>query len=322
MIMMDILKNCNLCNRHCLVDRTQGQTGFCGQTDQIMAARAALHHWEEPCISGTKGSGAVFFSGCSLQCVFCQNHDIALGDKGRPISIQRLSEIFLMLQEQGAHNINLVTGTHFIPQIVLALTLAKKQGLSIPVVYNTGSYETKEALQMLEGLVDIYLPDLKYYHPDVSMRYAHTPDYFTQATAAISEMYRQVGKPVFAGKDGSLTDNSDMTHLSENALLSKGVIVRHLLLPGQLEDSKKILSYLSGTYGDNIFISLMSQYTPMLQSTQLAHYPELTRKISGEEYDALIEYALSLNLENVFIQDGEAADESFIPPFDFEGLLS
>ena len=342
MITMDMLKKCNLCNRHCLVDRTSGQTGYCGQTDQIMAARAALHYWEEPCISGTRGSGAVFFSGCSLRCVFCQNHDIALGTKGKTLSTEQLAEAFLALQEKGAHNINLVTGTHFIPQIVQALTLAKNQGLSIPIVYNTGSYETKEALQMLEGLVDIYLPDLKYFDPAVSMRYAHTSDYFSHASSAIAEMFRQVGAPSFlissSGASSlsgdhateetsgllekSVADATDMTYLSENAILSKGVIVRHLLLPGQAADSKKILSYLARTYGDSIFISLMNQYTPMLQFLDIHAYPELSRRVSEKEYDSLVDYALSLGLENVFIQDGEAADESFIPPFDFEGLLS
>ena len=342
MITMDMLKKCNLCNRHCLVDRTSGQTGYCGQTDQIMAARAALHYWEEPCISGTRGSGAVFFSGCSLRCVFCQNHDIALGTKGKPLSTEQLAETFLALQEKGAHNINLVTGTHFIPQIVQALTLAQNQGLSIPIVYNTGSYETKEALQMLEGLVDIYLPDLKYFDPAVSMRYAHTSDYFSHASSAIAEMFRQVGAPSFmipssgasslSGNhaieetsgllEKSAADATDMTYLSENAILSKGVIVRHLLLPGQAADSKKILSYLARTYGDSIFISLMNQYTPMLQFLDIHAYPELSRRVSEKEYDSLVDYALSLGLENVFIQDGEAADESFIPPFDFEGLLS
>lgn len=299
----NLMKDCTLCPRMCHADRTAGKIGYCGQTGEIMAARAALHFWEEPCVSGTKGSGTVFFSGCNLKCVFCQNHSIAVGDTGKAISGQRLAEIFLNLQEKGAHNINLVTPTHFIPQIVIALDLAKQQGLSIPIVYNTGSYENVSSLRLLDGLVDVYLPDLKYFSPELSLRFSHASDYFEKATAAIEEMYRQVGTPDFTQDDPML--------------LKKGMIVRHLLLPGQTKDSKKILRYLYETYGDKIYISIMNQYTPLPHVT---HIPELNRLVTPEEYEKVLNFALRLGIQNGFYQEGLTARESFIPPFDGEGL--
>ncbi len=296
------MRDCVLCPRRCHVDRLLGQTGYCGQTSAITAARAALHFWEEPCLSGDKGSGAVFFSGCNLRCVFCQNHDIALGRAGQTISPERLTEIFLELQAKGAHNINLVTPTHFIPQIAAALTAARQQGLSVPVVYNTGSYEEPDSLRLLDGLVDIYLPDLKYISSELSRRFSHAPDYFDKAAAALAEMYRQTGTPVF----------------DENqALLQRGMIVRHLVLPGQTKDSKKILRYLYETYGDNIYISIMNQYTPLPHA---ADDPELNRRVSADEYDRVLRFAKRLGISNGFQQEGSAAAESFIPAFDGEGL--
>ena len=244
----DVMSDCVLCPRACHVNRLSGQTGYCGQTAELMAARASLHYWEEPCISGTSGSGTVFFSGCNLRCVFCQNHNIALGKAGRVITPKHLVEIFLQLQEQGANNINLVTPTHFLPQIAIALEQAKHQGLHLPIVYNTGSYESVDALRHLEGLVDIYLPDLKYLSAELSAAYSHAPDYFEIACAAIAEMYRQVGDPVIC---------------ADTSLMQRGIIVRHLLLPGQTKDSKKILRYLHETYGEHIYISIMNQYTPL-----------------------------------------------------------
>ncbi|MCR5717388.1 MAG: radical SAM protein [Lachnospiraceae bacterium] len=318
---LSALADCTLCGRLCHVDRLHGESGYCGQTATLRAARAALHFWEEPCISGTGGSGAVFFSGCSMRCVFCQNHDIALGTRGMEISSERLSEIFLELQAQGAHNINLVTPTHFIPQIVIALTRAKSQGLTLPIVYNTGSLETIDALKMLDGLIDVYLPDLKYYSPEISTRYANAPHYFTQATAAIAEMYRQVGAPKFVplpGSDGAEHSGSDDADLSESGLMQRGMIVRHLLLPGCSEDSKQILRYLYETYHDRIYISIMNQYTPLSIPPE---FPELTRKVRRKEYDKIVDYAILLGIEQAFIQDGETAKESFIPEFGFQGLL-
>lgn len=290
-----------LCPRACKANRLAGARGFCGETSEIKVARAALHFWEEPCISGEAGSGAVFFSGCPLKCVFCQNSSIAAGETGKVISGERLCEIFLELQEKGANNINLVTPTHFVPQIVDALKAAKKQGLQIPIVYNTGSYEQVDTLKRLEGLVDIYLPDLKYVDKDLSLRYSHAADYFSVASAAIAEMVRQVGEPVFDGE----------------GMMKRGVIVRHLVLPGCTEDSKAVVRYLYETYHDRIFLSIMNQFTPL---KQLKEYPELNRKVTADEYDGVVDYAIDLGVENGFIQEGETAEESFIPAFDLEGV--
>lgn len=320
------MSDCSLCPRACHVNRTEKKTGYCGQTDEIMVARAALHMWEEPCISGTNGSGAVFFSGCNMRCVFCQNYDIAHGQNGKKISVERLAEIFLELQSKGAHNINLVTPTHYVPQIADALCLAKDNGLALPIVYNTGSYEKVETLKMLDGLVDIYLPDLKYYSASISKCYSNAPDYFAVAAAAIAEMYRQVKSPVFElpAVDHSLSSDispapyeDTLQDISEFSLMKKGVIVRHLLLPDCAEDSRLIIRYLYETYGNNIYISIMNQYTPL---SHVSAIPSLNRRISEEEYDALIDYALSLGIENAFIQEGGTASESFIPPFDCEGV--
>ena len=297
-----IMSDCVLCPRVCHADRLHGHVGYCGQTADLMAARASLHYWEEPCISGTSGSGTVFFSGCNLRCVFCQNYNIALGKAGRVISPEHLVQIFLQLQEQGANNINLVTPTHFLPQIVIALKQAKKQGLSVPIVYNTGSYESPEALRHLEGLVDIYLPDLKYFSPELSAAYSHAPDYFEAACAAIAEMYRQVGDPVLNPDTG---------------LMQRGMIVRHLLLPGQTKDSKRILRYLHETYGDYIYISIMNQYTPL---PQVADIETLNRTVTPEEYDRVLRFAERIGIEQGFRQEGTAASESFIPEFDERGL--
>ncbi len=297
-----LLTNCIMCPRECGVNRLTGATGYCGVGAELIVARAALHLWEEPCISGTTGSGTVFFGGCNLKCLFCQNHAIAIGDCGKTISIERLSEIFLELQKKGAANINLVTPTHFVAQIRDALILAKAQGLTLPIVYNTGGYEKPETLKLLEGLVDIYLPDFKYYSGALSAAYSQAPNYFTHACQALQEMYRQVGSPCFDPGTG---------------LMQRGIIVRHLLLPGQTKDSKKILRYLFETYGNRIYISIMNQYTPL---PHVAHLPELNRPVTADEYDRVVNFALRLGIENAFIQEGETATESFIPPFDLEGV--
>ncbi len=302
-----MMRDCTLCPRQCHADRLSGTPGFCRQGMEITAARAALHFWEEPCISGSSGSGAVFFSGCSLQCVFCQNHSIALGRTGRTLSQERLSRIFLELQEKGAANINLVTAGHFVPQICLALEQAREWGLSIPVVYNSSGYEEVSSLRLLEGLVDIYLPDLKYRSSSLSARYSHAPDYFEKAAPAISEMFRQVKRPVFDPDSG---------------LMKRGVIVRHLLLPGETGDSKKILRYLHDTYGNDIYVSIMNQYTPL---EHLAELPDpdrsrLQRTVTPEEYERVLDFAEKIGIENGFRQEGGTAAESFIPAFDGEGL--
>nr|WP_294658305.1 radical SAM protein [uncultured Blautia sp.] len=296
-----MLKDCHLCPRNCGVDRLAGQKGFCGVDAGIMVARAALHMWEEPCISGKEGSGAVFFSGCSLGCVFCQNRTISKGQSGKVITVERLAELFLDLQGQKANNINLVTAGHFLPQVREALILAKEQGLTIPVVYNSSGYEKAEMLRYLDGLVDIYLPDLKYLEADLAGKYSHAKDYPEVAMKALEEMVRQVGTPEF----------------DERGMMKKGVIVRHLLLPGHVRNSKKVLEYLYGTYGDQIYISLMNQYTPM---PAMKDDPQLSRKVTDREYDRLLDHAISLGVTNCFIQEGETAKESFIPEFNGEGI--
>lgn len=296
-----LYEDCTLCPRNCHADRTAGNTGFCGMSHTVQVARASLHMWEEPCISGVKGSGTVFFSGCNLKCVFCQNHSIALGHKGREVSVQKLADLYLMLQDKGAHNINLVTPSHYAPGIRDSLLLAKKQGLSLPVVYNTGGYDSLSALALLDGLVDIYLPDFKYVSSAVSGRYSHASDYFTVAKASLAEMHRQVGAPLFDGD-----------------LLRRGIIVRHLILPGCTADSKEVIRYLYETYGNEIYISIMNQYTPL---PHVEAYPELNRKVTQEEYDEVVDFAIDLGVEQGFIQEGDTASESFIPDFDFTGLL-
>lgn len=296
------LNHCTLCPRKCGVNRLSGQTGYCGATQEVYAGRAALHFWEEPCLSHTHGSGTVFFSHCTLGCVYCQNQQISQQRCGYAISLPRLSQIFLELQAQGAHNINLVTPTHYVPQIRLAVDQAKTNGFHLPIVYNTSGYELPETIRSLENTVDIFLPDLKYLDEEVASRYSHAANYPHFAKLALEQMVRQTGPCVF----------------SEEGLLEKGVVVRHLLLPGQLATSKKIVRYLYSTYGDDIYLSLMSQYTPVVYIPQ---YPELNRKVSRREYESLLDFALRLGVKNCYIQEGEAASESFIPSFDGQGLF-
>ena len=332
--------NCNLCPRNCFVDRDNGKTGYCGQTDKLYVARADLHMWEEPCISGKEGSGTVFFCGCTLRCIFCQNHQIALGKEetgekiGKEVSIFRLKDIFLELQKKGANNINLVTGTHFVPQIIRALDLARGQGLWLPIVYNSSGYESVETIRMLEGYVDVYLPDLKYVNQELGRKYSHAPDYFEKASAAIEEMVRQIGELKFVpeglgnvewniGQKNAafpgigIAEYQKRSEQGESLIMTRGVIVRHLLLPGCLEDSKRVIHYLLERYGERIFISMMNQYTPL---PHVADYPELMNRVTAEEYEQLIDYALECGIENGFVQDGDAAQESFIPEFDGKGV--
>jgi len=304
---------CKLCPRDCNVNREQGQQGYCGMTKELRIARVAPHFWEEPCISGTKGSGTVFFSGCNLRCVYCQNHKIAAGKLGAAYTIRELAEAFLKLQAEGCHNINLVTPSHYIPWIKEALQEAK---LSIPVVYNTSSYECVEALRTLEGLVDIYLADLKYLDKDLAKRYSHAADYPDTAKAAIEEMVRQVGGVTYEiSTPGATTLRTDAVEYPDGALMKRGVVVRHLLLPGQVEEAKRVLRYLYETYGDRIAVSILNQYTPL---SHVAAYPELNRKVTEEEYEEVVEYAIDLGIGHGFLQEGQAASESFIPEFSSE----
>ena len=298
---------CTLCPRACHADRTEGQKGRCHVDAQIRVARAALHMWEEPCLSGRSGSGAVFFSGCALGCIFCQNREIASGKAGLVISEARLEEIFLELQEKGANNINLVTAGHYVPQVVRALACAKSQGLRIPIVYNSSGYEKAEGLRQLEGLIDIYLPDLKYLTPELAAAYSHAPDYPQYAMEAIAEMVRQQPQAEFMPEDRT----------EASPIMRRGVIVRHLLLPGHVREAKKVVGYLHETYGDQIYISMMNQYTPMSEKFV---DPNLNRRVTKREYERLLDYAAEIGVENGFYQEGATADESFIPEFDYEGV--
>ena len=298
---MDTKFVCNLCPRECDVDRGLGKIGFCKVPNRIKVARAELHFWEEPCISGEEGSGTVFFSGCNLRCVYCQNRKIAEGVYGKEITVDRLAAVFLELQEKGANNINLVTPSHYVLQIIDALKMAKTKGLEIPVVYNSSAYEKVETLKLLEGLVDVYLPDFKYMDEVLSEKYSRAKNYPGIAKKAIEEMIRQVGNAKFNEKD----------------MLIKGVVVRHLVLPGYVEDSKRVIKYLYETYGNEIYISILSQFTPL---EGLDNYPEINRKLTEEEYDEVVDYAIELGVENGFIQEGDVAKESFIPDFDGQGV--
>ena len=281
--------------------------------NEIRIGRAALHMWEEPCISGSTGSGTVFFSGCSLRCVFCQNYKISMKNVGKTVSVSELADTFVRLQDEGACNINLVTPTHFVPHITQALDKAKCRGLNIPVVYNTGTYDTVDTIKMLEGYVDIYLPDFKYMSSELSKRYSNAPDYSIVAKKAIGEMYRQVGMPEFVSAGEALREDVENAQSTEEQMLmKKGMIVRHLVLPGCTEDSKEIIKYLYETYGDNIYISIMNQYTPL---STVGNIRELNRKVTQSEYDDVVDYALDIGVTNGFIQEGDTALESFIPEF-------
>ena len=298
---MNKYENCLLCPRKCGINRSTGQTGVCGVSSEIKVARAALHYWEEPCISGKRGSGAVFFSGCSLHCVFCQNREISDGKAGKVISKERLSDIFIELADKGANNINLVTPGQYIPDIVWAVNDAKSRGMKLPIIYNTSGYENVTELKLLEGIVDVYLPDFKYMDSTLSAMYSRAKDYPSVAKQALSEMVRQQPDVVIDDATG---------------LIQKGVIVRQLLLPGHVNDAKAVLKYLYDTYHDHVYISMMSQFTPIA----LKDYPEINRTVTKREYERLVDYALEIGITNAFIQEGDVAKDSFIPAFDCEGV--
>lgn len=294
---MDILTNCRLCPRNCGVNRRAGEIGYCGGGEKVKIARAALHYWEEPCISGINGSGTVFFSHCTMKCVYCQNYKISTQSMGKTVTETELANTFVSLQNQGAHNINLVTPTHYVPQIISALDTARQNGLNVPVVYNSGGYEASGTLDMLSGYVNVYLPDVKYFDDWYAVKYSGAENYFQTAVSAIERMLKQVG----------------MCKFDENGIIESGVIVRHLVLPGLIFDSKKILDKLRSYFGDDIYISIMSQYTPL--DTLPAEFPELNRKIKMNYYNSLINYASNIGITNAYIQDSESADEGFIPDF-------
>lgn len=295
---------CNLCPRECLADRESGQKGFCLSDDGIRVARAALHMWEEPCISGKSGSGTVFFTGCNLRCVYCQNYEIAAGRRGKQVSVGRLADIFLELQAKGAANINLVTPDHYVIGVTEAVLQAKKRGLNLPVVYNGSGYEKQEVIRELAGIVDIFLTDFKYMDSGLAAKYSAAPDYPERAKAALMQMVRTAGPPVF----------------DENGMMQKGVIVRHLLLPGHKKNAKDVIRYVYENYTDSVYLSLMNQYTPFERLKENPDYREICRKVTKREYDAVVDYAIELGVRNAFMQEEDTARESFIPAFDGEGV--
>lgn len=290
---------CNLCPRNCMINRQEGQTGYCLSKHEIRVALATLHMWEEPCISGDAGSGAVFFSGCNLRCVYCQNFEIAASGKGKLISVSELGEVFLSLQKKGAANINLVTPDHYITQIAEAVLLAKEGGLTIPVVYNGSGYEKPEVIEQLSGIVDIFLTDFKYMEEELAGRYSKAADYPEVAKKALDAMVKLAGEPLF----------------DEKGMMQKGVIVRHLLLPGHKRNAKEVIRYVYETYKDKVYFSLMNQYTPFERLKDRENCSELLRKVTKREYETVVDYALSLGIKNAFIQEGDTAKESFIPNF-------
>lgn len=299
--MCEFSEKCSLCPRMCGTDRAAGQKGFCGGGNLVRVARAALHYWEEPCISGESGSGTVFFSGCTMRCVFCQNKEISRSEVGKEITIERLAEIYLELAAKGANNINLVTPMHYAPQITAALDIARKNGLTLPIVWNTGGWERRESIAAVRDYADIWLSDFKYFDSSLGESLSKAPNYFSVAAAALDQMVKQTCEPVF----------------DENDMMRRGVIVRHLMLPGHLDDTKNVLRFLYENYGDSIWISIMNQYTPMCSDP---HFPELSRTVSDEEYNEAIDFACELGIENAFVQEGGTVDESFIPPFDLSGV--
>ena len=299
--MCEFSEKCSLCPRMCGTDRAAGQKGFCGGGNLVRVARAALHYWEEPCISGESGSGTVFFSGCTMRCVFCQNKEISRGEAGKEITVDRLAEIYLELAAKGANNINLVTPMHYAPQITAALDIARKNGLTLPIVWNTGGWERRESIAAVRDYADIWLSDFKYFDSSLGESLSKAPNYFSVAAAALDQMVKQTCKPVF----------------DENDMMRRGVIVRHLMLPGHLDDTKNVLRFLYENYGDSIWISIMNQYTPMCSDPR---FPELSRTVSDEEYNEAIDFACELGIENAFVQEGGTVGESFIPPFDLSGV--
>ena len=298
---LKLLEKCDLCPRKCFINRLDGELGHCNASSEVNIAKVTLHHWEEPCISGAQGSGAVFFSHCNLNCVFCQNHKISQVGYGKTVSVSRLSKIFLEQQSRGALNINLVTPSHYVPQIIEALKLAKNEGLNIPILYNSNGYENIETIKVLRGFIDVYLPDLKYYKDKYALKYSNAPNYFACATAVIAEMVSQVGEVKF--------DN--------DGIIQNGVIIRHLMLPGLLFDSKRIIDFIHTTFSDSVYISLMNQYTPMYNAFK---YPEINKVVNPNHYDALINYCLKIGIIKCFIQESGTSSESYVPSFDLSGV--
>lgn len=311
---------CNICPRECNKDRSVNEYGVCGETEEVSVARVGLHMWEEPCISGKEGSGTIFFTGCTLRCIYCQNYMISSHPDdsksethriGKRISVIKLSDEFIKLQQLGANNINLVTPTHFSLQIKEAIILARKKGLNIPIVYNCSGYEKVETLKMLEDVVDIYLTDFKYMDSELARKYSSAEDYPAVCKEALAEMVRQKKTQTGTGDSIIQTGTGDF---DSRGIMQKGIIVRVLLLPNHVKNAKEIVKYIYETYGDEVYISLMNQYTPV---SNVKDIEDLNRKVTRREYDRLVDYALSLGINNAFIQEGDVADESFIPEWDY-----
>ena len=293
---MHELENCNVCPHRCGINRIAGKIGRCKATDKVKVALASIHNFEEPCISGKNGSGTVFFSHCNLNCVFCQNYEISQLGKGKEISIEELAEIFIKQQNKNVHNINLVTPTIYIYQIIEAIKLARDKGLKIPIVYNSNGYENVEALKHLKGYIDIYLPDLKYSNNEIAYKYSNIKNYYENAVQAIKEMYNQVGKPI----------------IDENGIMKKGLMIRHLVLPNQLQNSKDVLKWINDNMDKKVFVSVMAQYFPTYRAK---NFPEISRKLTKEEYNEIEQYLYSLDLENGYIQELGEHEEEYVPDF-------
>lgn len=296
--MIELLQKCEICPHKCKIDRTKNQVGRCKSKDTVKVALASIHNFEEPCISGRNGSGTVFFSNCNLSCEFCQNYEISQQGLGKEISIERLAEIFIEQQSRGADNINLVSPTSYAVQIIEAIKIAKNNGLKIPIIYNTNGYENIETLKLLEGYIDIYLPDLKYAENDLAKKYSKIENYFEIATSAIKEMYRQVGKNEY----------------DENGIIKAGIIIRHLILPNHTENSKKVLKWIAENMPKNITVSVMAQYFPTYKAKEI---PEIARKITKEEYEKVENYLYELDLENGYIQELGEHEEEYVPTWEY-----
>lgn len=295
--MNDILKKCVLCPHKCMSDRTNGKIGFCRASDMVKISLASIHKFEEPCISGENGSGTIFFSNCNLKCIYCQNYKISQEDYGKKISIEHLASIFISQQEKGAHNINLVTPTIYSVQIIEAIKIAKRKGLTIPIIYNSSGYESVDTLKLLNGYIDVYLPDFKYSDDKIAFRYSGIKNYSTVTKNAILEMYNQVGTPEL-GKDG---------------IIKSGLIIRHMILPNHLENTKKVLDWINTTFGNKVYVSVMAQYFPAYKAKEDIH---INRKITKEEYKEIEEYLFGLEMENGYIQELGEHEEEYVPNFD------
>lgn len=296
-----MLEKCEACPRYCRVNRETGQRGYCKCDNKIKVALVSTHYFEEPCISQRNGSGTIFFSNCNLNCIYCQNYEISQDGKGLEITTERLAEIFIEQQERGVNNINLVTPTMYVYQIIDAIKIAKKQGLIIPVVYNTNGYENVETIKMLDGLIDIYLPDLKYFSDNIAIKYSNAPNYFERATASIKEMYKQVGN----------------TEFNEDGTLKKGVIIRHLILPNHIQNTKNILKWIKENMPEEVLVSVMAQYFP----THKAKNDKLiNRKINNKEYKEIEKYLYTLNIKNGYMQDLGKHEEEYVPKFDMRNV--